>query len=344
MYETSKQVIDSIIGIGRKRNVSRAELLSALNVGWTESRFSNSPKMTDADSQGWRQERASLYKDPTNLKASINRYFDETGAAIKQYGKLDPVTLADKVQRGDPQYTHRWTERLPESVKLLDSYGGATPASTAEPDTGGTSADPTREALKKKILVNYLLSSKKNKSLLGVALKINGLPDTSGTASTTGGTAAPDSTTSVGASGLEAVKPGQTYTSDGATYKIGNAEAPSLVWWQKGSVAVPAWIVPQLQYAKSRGWDGRLTSGWRGIAEQTSLYNTYVRGGKRPSQLAAAPGQSHHAGTTPGSGGAIDVADPTGLVKGLKGWKGPTLVYAGAKDNVHFSIPSGGSY
>ena len=340
MYETPKQVIDSIISIGRKRNVSRAELLSALNVGWTESRFSNSPKMTDADSQGWRQERASLYKDPTNLKASINRYFNETGAAIKQYGKLDPVTLADKVQRGDPQYTHRWTERLPESVKLLDSYGGATPATTATPDTGGTSADPTREAAKKSILINFLLSNKKNKSLLGAAQSIQALPDTS----QTGGTAAPSAvdTPAVGTSGLEAVKPGQSYTSDGATYKVGNAEAPSLVWWHKGSVAVPAWIVPQLLYAKSKGWDGRLTSGWRGIAEQTSLYKNYQAGG----MLAAPPGQSHHAGTTPGSGGAIDVADPQGLVNGLKGWKkGPTLVYAGKKDNVHFSIPtSNGSY
>ena len=74
-----------IAQIARKRGASPKEIKSAFETGLVESGLRNLPG-GDRDSQGWRQERASLYKDPRNLDASINRYFDETGAVKGKYG------------------------------------------------------------------------------------------------------------------------------------------------------------------------------------------------------------------------------------------------------------------
>lgn len=102
-------------------------------------------------------------------------------------------------------------------------------------------------------------------------------------------------------------------------------------------VKVAAWIKPILQYARRRGWRGKVNSGYRSYAEQERIYNSGVR-------PAAKPGQSNHQGDK-WPRGAIDVTDAQQLAAILK--NSPfrnLLVWAGAADPVHFSFPHNGSY
>jgi hypothetical protein len=100
---------------------------------------------------------------------------------------------------------------------------------------------------------------------------------------------------------------------------------------------VALWIIPILKYARSHGWHGSVTSGFRTFAEQTRIYNSGVR-------PAAKPGTSNHEGSV-FPRGAVDVTDAAQLSNILVHSKyGKVLVWAGAKDPVHFSHPHGGSY
>lgn len=102
--------------------VTLKEIKAALQTGRVESNFTNSAKMTDHDSQGWRQERASLYKDPTNLTNSVARFFEETGAVKGKYGTAG--ALAAAVQRPAAQYRGRYAEVSDEADALLRQFGG----------------------------------------------------------------------------------------------------------------------------------------------------------------------------------------------------------------------------
>jgi hypothetical protein len=100
---------------------------------------------------------------------------------------------------------------------------------------------------------------------------------------------------------------------------------------------VAAWIAPILKYARKQGWKGGINSGYRSYADQVRIYNSGVR-------PAAKPGTSNHEGSDYPRG-AVDVTNPEQLNQILK--RSPyanTLVWAGAKDRVHFSHPHGGSY
>lgn len=100
---------------------------------------------------------------------------------------------------------------------------------------------------------------------------------------------------------------------------------------------VAAWIAPALRYARSHGWHGAVRSGWRSFAEQKSIYDSGVR-------PAAVPGTSNHEGTD-FPRGAVDVTDAAQLSQILLNSKYATqLIYAGAKDPVHFSHPHNGGY
>lgn len=101
-------------------------------------------------------------------------------------------------------------------------------------------------------------------------------------------------------------------------------------------VRVAAWIHPYLVYARRQGWKGKVNSGFRSFAEQTRIYNSGVR-------PAAKPGTSKHEGAG-FPRGAIDVSDAEELDRILRRRGTKRLRFAGAKDPVHFSRPSGGSY
>jgi hypothetical protein len=113
-------------------------------------------------------------------------------------------------------------------------------------------------------------------------------------------------------------------------------------------IAVASWLAPLIAYAKSHGWTGTLTSGYRSAADQARVCATGV-------QPCAAPGTSHHQGLAYPDG-AIDVtprySGPQSFVAIVRGsgLQGATEIQAaGAKDPVHISIvgshrPGEGTY
>lgn len=134
-----RRIVGRIKTIGRRVGATPKEIKAALETGLVESNLRNLSG-GDADSAGWRQERASLYKDPTNLDASIHRFFTETAAVRDKYGSAG--SLAAAVQRPAAQYRGRYQERSGEAQSLLGgaSGGGASPRARGG---GGTSTTRT---------------------------------------------------------------------------------------------------------------------------------------------------------------------------------------------------------
>jgi hypothetical protein len=122
-------VIDEILRQGR--NQPRRRVLAALVTGRVESNFKNLSG-GDADSAGWRQERASLYRNPTNLKASVRRFYREA-AKLDRGQKVGE--LAADVQRPAAQFRGRYAQHVGEARKLLGSGGGGGGGSTSTTTT-----------------------------------------------------------------------------------------------------------------------------------------------------------------------------------------------------------------
>lgn len=103
-----------------------------------------------------------------------------------------------------------------------------------------------------------------------------------------------------------------------------------------GGKPVASWIAQVLTRAKAAGWTGSVTSGYRSVAEQQRIWDSGVR-------PAARPGQSNH-NFTAYPGGAVDVSQAAQLAQILRRLGINKLVWAGAKDPVHFSHPHDGGY
>jgi hypothetical protein len=127
-----QQIINRIKAIGRRRGAGPKAIKAALETGAVETNFRNPPG-GDADSAGWRQERASLYKNPTNLDASIGRFFDEAMALRSRYGRAGELAAA--VQRPAAQYRGRYQQHSAEADALLGR--GATGGAGGRPSAGG---------------------------------------------------------------------------------------------------------------------------------------------------------------------------------------------------------------
>lgn len=116
------KVIKRIIAIGRKRGVPLKVILAAIETGIVESGLKN-VNYGDADSLGWRQERASLYKNPLNLEDSINRFFNE--AVGMGPGKFATAgQLAAAVQRPAAQFRGRYDEVRGKAQEILNLFTG----------------------------------------------------------------------------------------------------------------------------------------------------------------------------------------------------------------------------
>jgi murein DD-endopeptidase MepM/ murein hydrolase activator NlpD len=133
-------VAEQVYKVGRELRVPHKHLLAAFMTGIVESHFHNLSG-GDADSAGWRQERASLYPDPTNVVNSAKRFYAE----CKQldHGQTAGELAAD-VQRPRADLRGRYAEVRDQAVTLLrktennvekdDRDASAVPGQAMDPD------------------------------------------------------------------------------------------------------------------------------------------------------------------------------------------------------------------
>lgn len=181
-----KKVIARITAIGREVGASPKEIKAALETGRVESNFQNLPG-GDADSQGWRQERASLYKDPQNLDASIRRFYKETAAARSKYGSAGELAAA--VQRPAAQYRGRYQEHSSEADALLGRVGRNPQAASPSTSSGGSVSTTTtsqvpdpaafRKAQGQQLLAKMFAKQKRGGALLSSGVLSTQDPDPS---------------------------------------------------------------------------------------------------------------------------------------------------------------------
>jgi hypothetical protein len=332
-------VFKAVMAVGRRMGASRKQLLAAAETGLVESGFTNPSAMTDHDSQGWRQERRSLYPNPTNVQASAARFFQEA----KQHDQpgLSAGDLAAAVQRPAAQYRGRYSQAEARAAALLGMKGGDVSAQAASSSGGGSTTtnlpgatfkttvptvdQPGFEQARRNAIIGQLIARRNPQSIL---LR-------SGLLSTT----EPSLSEFMGQQTTTSRVPGRTVTVPGAPSGSASFSTPPA---QSGVASfegkkVAAWIKPALVYARQHGWKGTVNSGVRSFADQQRIYNSGVR-------PAAKPGTSNHEGTQ-FPRGAVDVSDAATLAAILqRSPYGKRLKWAGAKDPVHFSFPHGGSY
>lgn len=126
-------VARTVLRQGQKTGATRKEKLAAAETGLVESGFQNLPG-GDADSEGWRQERTSLYgtgpTGPRNVKKSADRFFQEsvsdTGGA-RGMGQT-AGQLAQTVQGS--AFPERYDEVKPQANAIVKAFerGGLKPA------------------------------------------------------------------------------------------------------------------------------------------------------------------------------------------------------------------------
>lgn len=133
-------VAEQVYKVGRELRAPHKHLLAAFMTGIVETNFKNLPG-GDADSAGWRQERASLYPDPTNVPNSAKRFYTE----CKQldHGQTAGELAAD-VQRPREDLRGRYAEERDKAATLLrkienqvgkdDMDASAVPGQAMDPD------------------------------------------------------------------------------------------------------------------------------------------------------------------------------------------------------------------
>jgi hypothetical protein len=113
----------------------------------------------------------------------------------------------------------------------------------------------------------------------------------------------------------------------GSVFGKGGTQPPGVY----GSGNLVPQVADAVSYARSHGWHGVVTSGYRTYAQQAALYQRYLHGGP----LAAKPGTSSHE-----LGQAVDVTDYQTFGRIMA--KAPSFerLYnrLGAADPVHFSV------
>jgi len=118
-------VARKVLRTGKQEGATKKELLAAAETGLVESGFKNLG-YGDADSEGWRQERTSIYGTgpggPRNVKAGAKRFFAEsvsdTGGS--RGAGMTAGQLAQAIQGS--AYPERYDERKPEAAAILHAF------------------------------------------------------------------------------------------------------------------------------------------------------------------------------------------------------------------------------
>jgi hypothetical protein len=122
-----RRVAQTLVKVGRRKHVPRRLKVAALATGLTESSLRNL-KYGDADSQGWRQERKQYYSNPTNVRASAARFYDEAksdipgGASKQNLKKYSIAQISQYIQAS--AYPSRYAENAGEARQILAQLSG----------------------------------------------------------------------------------------------------------------------------------------------------------------------------------------------------------------------------
>lgn len=312
-----KAVAKAIARQGRKHGANRTQLLAAYDAWLTEN-----PQLVsggDRDSEGPFQQRPSQgwgtsaqVNDPDYAAAAFFKSAKGVG------GKLHPGQLAQAVQRS--AFPGRYAQHTKEAAALIAQFaGGKAAPSPSGSKTKTVTVKPAvdNSGARSALLTQYLSSrssdaSKDSGNLLNLGLSLKDAQDT----------------------------PAQTKTVKVKTpASKGPVDTSAKGTVNFGGKPVAAWMVPILKYARSKGWKGGINSGYRSYAKQKQIYDSGVR-------PAAVPGTSRHEGSKYPLG-AIDVSDAATLNRIINSSNSPykgKLTWAGSKDPVHFSHPTGGGY
>jgi len=230
-----KRVLAHIKRVGAEVGASPKELKAAVETGLVEANLTNPSVMTDHDSLGWRQERASLYPDPMNLDASIKRFFQETKAVKHKYGRAGDLAAA--VQRPAAQYRGRYQERSAEADRLLGSMlpssGAVRQAPAKSTEQTVTTPGVDNSGARASAALQFLRS--KSKDPVYLAQQVQGLQDTPAVTKTT--------TTPTGTTG--GTTPSAT-SSAGTNGRVGGGPLKELFWQGEGGInAKNGKLVPQ---------------------------------------------------------------------------------------------------
>lgn len=318
-----QSVLNEALSEARNLRASPREEKALVEALIVESRIRNLPA-GDKDSRGPLQQRSSQgWKHPTNVRLAVRDFL--TAARKSNAGGGSAGSLAQSVQRS--AFPSRYDEHSAEADYLLrrGNNGSIGSPSTSRTSSSsrvrslGTLSRVDPEAQKRVALANHLLRTNPKSLLLRLGV-VDPSEPTSRLVPQTG---------SRGSISLQ--------TQHGTTGKLSSPGAQLSGVANFEGMKVAAWIQPALVYARHHGWKGKVTSGFRSLAEQTRIYNSGVR-------PAAKPGTSNHEATQ-FPRGAVDVSDPEVLSKILSSSPyAKQLQWAGAKDPVHFSHPHGGSY
>lgn len=130
---TSQQskVARTVLRRGDKAGATRKEKLAAAETGLVESSFQNLPG-GDADSEGWRQERTSIYgtgpTGPRNVRASADRFYGEL--RTDPGARTAPTAGAAAQAAQGSAFPERYDERKPQANAIVKAFerGGLKPA------------------------------------------------------------------------------------------------------------------------------------------------------------------------------------------------------------------------
>lgn len=319
-----RDVVRRSIRRARRNKATPRERKALLLAEGVESNYNDdlTAAESDRDSTGALQQRPSQGWGPAGepLEVDVDQFLSAARKINRKGFKGSAGQLAQAVQRS--AFPDRYDQRSGQVEALLRQFGASGGRGGSETTTR-TRTDTTpgidRSADRRQLLASYLLTSQRHQPGGLLELK-QGLDATQDTPSRT-----------------------KTIRENVRTHE--RARKPSTE--QHGGLGtfdgkkVAAWMVPVLQDARERGWKGTITSGYRSDAEQVRIYNSGVRPAAKPKALGGSGSKHSETGFLKGG---VDVTDAETLDRILRA-KHSRLKFAGAKDRVHFSVPSpDGSY
>lgn len=196
-----QHVLNAIRSGGKRNRATPMEQKAAVAIGLVESGLRNLPG-GDRDSQGWRQERKSLYKDPTNLQASVDRVYAEMRQRRGKYATAGDLAAA--VQRPAAQYRGRYAAVGDQAQKLLgDTQVSASGVASSATNATSVASGPSVAEQRQGVLTNYLSQRGRPGSLVALA---GGLGDIQAPAAPTVPVASRPGVTATGATTTGKVK------------------------------------------------------------------------------------------------------------------------------------------